>query len=241
MGNLASQALKTMVNAMGLEVRRRHDGKPWDRSFRRWIAEAEATGRDPNDIGDDDWAGDPETLLDTQVRGLYDADSVVLELGPGTGRATRYVLPQCRRMILLDYSEFVCHWLERYLAGKGEFETHWLQAPQFAAVPERCVDFAFAYGVFEHVELDDSWELLREMHRVLKPGRHLWFNFDTLTTPGGLAHFKAERGRLGPRQRSVFRFHHPDDIVRLAEDVGFGVARLEKGTERSVWLTLERR
>ena len=105
-------------------------------------------------------------------------------------------------------------------------------------MPSDSVDFAFAYGVFEHVELDDSWELLRELRRVLKPGGHLWFNFDTLATPGGLAHFKRERERLGPEARSVFRFYHPDDVTRLAADAGFELIRLDQSSERSVWITL---
>jgi SAM-dependent methyltransferase len=236
----ATHTIKKAADVMGIEVRRRQEEKPWDRSFRRWIADAEARGEDPNDLGDVDWAGDPKLILETHTDGLYDTGSVVLELGPGTGRATRHVLPRCRKMILLDYSKFVCEWLGGYLAGKGEFEIHWLEHPSFSAVPDCCVDFSFAYGVFEHVELDDSWELLREMFRVLKPDGNVWFNFDTLATPGGLAHFKRERERLGPEQRSVFRFHHPDDIRRLAQDVGFELSRLEQGEHRSAWMTLRK-
>jgi hypothetical protein len=66
-------------------------------------------------------------------------------------------------MILLDYSEFVCEWLDGYLAGKGEFETHWLEHPKFTVVSDRCVDFALAYGVFEHVELDDICLLAKDV------------------------------------------------------------------------------
>ena len=143
-------------------------------------------------------------------------------------------------MILLDYSEFVCSWLDRYLAGKGTFETHWIEHPRFASVADRSVDFAFAYGVFEHIDLDDTWEMFREIERVLRPGGHLWFNFDTLSTPGGLAHFKAERARLGPEQRSVFRFHHPDDLCALAQDAGLEVSALERSQDRSIWVTLHK-
>ena len=241
MGNFATHAIKRAADLMGLEVRRRQHGKPWDQSFRKWITEAEARGMDPNDLGDIEWAGDPARILEMHAADLYDTNSIVLELGPGTGRATRHVLPRCRKMILLDYSEFVCEWLDGYLAGKGEFETHWLEHPKFTVVSDRCVDFAFAYGVFEHVGLDDTWELLREMFRVLKSDGNLWFNFDTLATSGGLAHFKAERKRLGPKQRSVFRFHHPDDVCLLAENVGFEVSQLERNENRSVWMTLHKR
>jgi len=240
MGNIATHAMRSMANAMGIEFRRINGGKPWDQAFRSWIAEAEASGQDPNDVGDVDWAGDPANILAQHTAHLYDEDSVVLELGPGTGRATRYVLPRCKKMILLDYSEFVCSWLDRYLAGKGTFETHWIEHPRFASVADRSVDFAFAYGVFEHIDLDDTWEMFREIERVLRPGGHLWFNFDTLSTPGGLAHFKAERARLGPEQRSVFRFHHPDDLCALAQDAGLEVSALERSQDRSIWVTLHK-
>ena len=238
--------LKDTVNralgALGLEVRRVADSspKPWDQAFKRWIAEAAAAGKDPNDVGDAEWAGDPSHILEKTVSSFVDADSVVLELGPGTGRATRHVLPRCRRMILVDYSQFVCDWLDEYLAGRGDFETHPIDRPVLAGVPDDIVDFAFAYGVFEHIDLDDTYELIREFHRVLKAGGNAWFNFDTLATSGGLSWFKQQRAKLTPGNASEFRFHHPEDIAALCRDAGFEISNLESDETRQVWVTLHK-
>jgi SAM-dependent methyltransferase len=240
--NFLKDTAKRALGALGLEVRRVANAspKPWDQAFKRWIAQARAAGKDPNDVGDAEWAGDPSHVLETTVSRFIDADSVVLELGPGTGRATRHVLPRCRRMILVDYSQFVCDWLDEYLAGRGNFETHQIDRPVLAGVPAGVVDFAFAYGVFEHIDLDDTYELIKEFQRVLKAGGSAWFNFDTLATSGGLTWFKQQRAKLQPGQASEFRFHHPEDIAALCRDAGFEVSNLETNETRQVWVTLRK-
>lgn len=86
--------------------------RPWDQTFSNWIAEAERQGRDPNEIGDDDWSSGtpPLATLERFYLPHVSAGSVVLELGPGTGRYTLYIIGQCRPMILVDYSKVVRQW-----------------------------------------------------------------------------------------------------------------------------------
>jgi SAM-dependent methyltransferase len=198
--------------------------RPWDREFKRWIREAQATGRDVNDLGDEAWRGAAEGWARSYYLPRVRPEDVVLELGPGTGRFTRHVIAHCRRMILVDYSTLVCEWLEGYLRGRGSFEVHCIDRPAFPFVADDSVDFAFACGVFEHLDADDALWFLEDFRRVLKPGSSFMFDFDNLMSDAGRVHLLAHRGR--PGDRNIFRFYHPDALIRLAETAGLSLAEL---------------
>ena len=208
-----------VLGLTGLKLVRAHQGRAWDGPFRRWIDEAAAKGIDPNDVGDRDWAGNALERASTLLFPKVTPDSVVLELGPGTGRYTRHVLPRCREMILVDYSKVVCDWLTTYLQGKGRVRVCLIDKPGFPEVADNSVDFAFANGVFEHIDPDETDWFLREFFRVLKPGGRLWFNFDNFMSAGGRQWFANEQ--VQPGARRLFRFYHPDVVKAMAELRGF--------------------
>jgi hypothetical protein len=64
--------------------------------------------------------------------------------------------PRCREMILVDYSKLVGNWRAKYLQGKGHVKIQLIDKPAFPNVASNPVDFAFANGVFEHVDTDDT-------------------------------------------------------------------------------------
>ena len=203
--------------------------RPWDAFFKNWIAIGQKGGEDPNDAGDREW-GDPRFHVEQYYNPHIQLESTVLEIGPGSGRITRHVIGRCREMILVDYSQFACNWLDQYLAGKGQFRTICIDQPSLAGVPDGKVNFLFAFGVFEHIDLDDLRWFLEEFYRVLVPGGVASFNFDNLMTRQGLDWHK--RWRQKPGHQHIFRFYHPEMIAWLARDAGFTVSALRTDDSR---------
>ena len=102
----------------------------WDRRFKRWVRQGGEL-RDPNDVGDADWATDLLTEgLDGHYLRLLSPDAVVVELGPGSGRLSRHLIGRCKELVVVDNSPYVCKWMQKYLANKGSFQVHHLGGAQ---------------------------------------------------------------------------------------------------------------
>lgn len=211
--------------------------RPWDDYFQRWIEEAQREGADPNDVGDRDW-GDPGYDVQHYFLPHIKADSVVLELGPGTGRITRRLIGRCREMVLVDYSPFVCRWLDQYFAGKGRFRTVCIDKPRLNGVADGEIDFLFAFGVVEHIDFDDLRWFLQDFRRVLAPRGVAVFNFDNMMTAAGLAWHAQFMGQ--PGDRNIFRFYHPEAVSWLARDAGFTVLDLHVDDSRFATIELRK-
>jgi SAM-dependent methyltransferase len=233
-----ARAANTVLHPLGTELVNYSTIKPWDEFFKEWIAEAEKSGGDPNDFGDVAWLDSLQDALERYYLPHIHSDSVVLELGPGSGRLTRHIIGRCRKMILVDYSHIVCDWLERYLKGKGDYLVVHIDKPVLFATDNNSVDTVIANGVFEHIDLDDFFCFLEEFHRVLKLGGVVSLNFDNLMSEGGLAWYHKYRGE--PGSRCLFRFYHPDGIRFLAEQVGFQIAELHTDSGRIAQLILRK-
>lgn len=211
--------------------RRGDSAKPWDEAFADWIARAEREGVDPNDIGDAEWQDD---RLDAALHRYYlpkvNQDSVVVELGPGTGRLSRHLITRCSELILVDFSKLVCEWLNRYLVGKGRFRVVLISTPVMPQIASGSVDAIFANGVFEHLQFEDAAAFLDEFRRISRPGAATVFNFNNPMSPGGLQWFHRWRPVAG--EPCIFRFFHPDVMALLAENAGFEVVALTVDSTR---------
>jgi SAM-dependent methyltransferase len=201
--------------------------KPWDRYFKLMIDRAEATGEDPNDFVDEDWGAEMfRHTFESHYSPHLSPDTVVLELGPGLGRLTRLVLPKVKKMVLVDYSQFACDWLEKYCGGRGEVRIVKIERPSLGFVPGNSIDLVLSQGVFDHLDVDIVYCFLDEFYRVLKPGGAASFNFFHMSNDSGTEFFLKTRNKLGDGP-SIFRFFHPDTMTRLVKSAGFDVLQLE--------------
>lgn len=209
-------AINLGLRPLGLQVTRR-DTKYWDPYFMKWVREAKARGGDPNDYGDREWGADLLTENLPRYFSVLSRSSVVLELGPGSGRLSRHLIGRCKRLIAIDNSRVVYEWLREYLRGKGDFEVHLVDGPH-VPLHDATVDAVVSHGVFEHLDFDEVYWFLREFKRVLRPGGTVLFNFVDASTNEGVELMLAH---AHPGERSIFRLHHPAMIARLANCAGF--------------------
>lgn len=212
----------------------------WDVHFQQWIREAEAKGLDPNDVGDAAWANDYlAQVLETRYLRFVPQGGTVLELGPGSGRLTRHLIGRAGRIELIDNSQFVIEWMNRYLAGKVAFRATHIENPLIPHIGESSIDTILSHGVFEHLDFDETYFFLHEFCRVIKPGGRISYNYNTLHNSAGAKWFLDHR--RAPGSRCIFRFYTPDFMIRIAETAGLFVVDSLTSEERLAHIVLEKR
>ncbi len=131
-------------------------GEQWTEDVRRF------RGADPAE-----WKA--RLVLELIVEGVPEG-SDVLEIGPGGGRWTEYLLPRSRRMILADISARcigIC--MDRF-GSDPRIEGHVLADSTLSFQADNSVDVIWSYDVFVHVNPEDTARYLEEAARVLRPG-----------------------------------------------------------------------
>lgn len=92
--------------------------------------------------------------------------STVLEIGPGGGRWTRYLLG-CEKLYAVDYHEELLIELQKNY-DVNHLELVLNNGTDFPGVEDESIDFLFSFGVFVHLDLPLIDGYLKEIYRVLR-------------------------------------------------------------------------
>lgn len=112
-------------------------------------------------------------------------DAVCLEIGPGGGRWTQFLLP-ARELVLVDLnSEFFDYLRERFPEAQGRMRFYQTKGYELAGVSDASIDYAFSFGTFVHIEPEGIDAYLGELRRVLRPGAVAVLQYADKTKPRG--------------------------------------------------------
>lgn len=164
-----------------------------------------------DDIYGLEW-GDPEMspplryVRDHFLRPYISPQATVVEIGPGGGRWTRYML-KAKKVYAVDYHQELLDELRSnfrapvlsYVKNEGD---------NFPGVPDRSVDLIFSFGAFVHFDIDLIGRYLRHMGPLLKPEANVVLQYSDKTKP--LA-----------RMTATFSENDPDRMRRLVEAQGY--------------------
>jgi SAM-dependent methyltransferase len=117
------------------------------------------------------WGG-PEsqwwgTLL-PRIRAFVPAD-LVLELGPGEGRWSRYLRSLADQLILVDVAEHCVERCRRLFEDDHQVSCHLGDGTSLPMVADHSVDFVFSFDSLVHAEADVLRAYAHEFARTLKP------------------------------------------------------------------------
>ena len=207
------------LRPFGYEVRDRVlSEKP--EGFPGYLAAAQRLGMDVNDYEEAQLGWYPaRELLEATTFPHLRADSVVCEVGPGTGRFSRYILERIPQgqLHLVDHSAWMVRFLTAYFRSQQNVTVHMGDGFSLPLRRDEWVDLVFVAGTLIALKLGTIRLYALEFGRVLKPGGLVVFDYLDPKTAEGWSHLHGE----GQRLPDVYTYHAPDVIDRVFAEAGF--------------------
>jgi SAM-dependent methyltransferase len=219
----AEYGANLIARRLGYEVR------PWRvdpkaEGFIGYIEQARKAGLDVNDWQEQVLGWVPaRPQLERVVFPHLRPDSIVVELGPGTGRFSRLIAAQLPegQLRLVDHSPFVVEFLARYFQSNPRVSTHLNDGASLPFAEDGWADLVFSAGTLIALSLGTIDLYLREFRRVLKLGGLAIFDYIDPATPEGWQHLTSQ----SPYLRTIYTYHAASAIERVCLDAGFEIGR----------------
>lgn len=137
------------------------DPDRWYDNGDNWTFHADACGQP--------YAKWKQSLIDTFLEPYLGPEVDVIEIGPGHGRWTEFIVGRSHSLTLIDLSvscidvcraRFLCYPEASFIANDG----------RSLPVADASVDLIWSFGSFVHIDPQDIDAYLAEFRRVLRPG-----------------------------------------------------------------------
>lgn len=115
---------------------------------------------------------------------------VVLDFGCGLGRLLKWVAPNCRTAIGVDVSKEMLAKAKARLKEVPNVKLKQISVDLRIPVAKGSIDFAYLYHVVEHLEREDTYKILREIKRCLRPNGRALVEFALLGHPDNQSEFR---------------------------------------------------
>jgi SAM-dependent methyltransferase len=164
--------------------------------------------------------GDPEVnpslrqVRDHWLLPYVDPGKVALEIGPGGGRWTRYMLP-FKTLYAVDYYPELLEELAKNFSQPNIVQIR-NNGSDFPGVPPASVDFAFSFGTFVHIDLDIVKPYLENLKTVIRPDGQIVIQYP-------------DKDKEAARKNPGFAENDPRRMRALVESAGFKI--LEESTD----------
>lgn len=216
---LVAASAGKVLQPFGYQVRDRIlSEKP--EGFPGYVEAAQKLGMDVNEYEERHLGWYPaQVLLEATTFRYLRADSVVCEVGPGTGRFSRFIVSRIPggQLHLVDHSPWMIRFLERYFRDQPQVRVHLSDGQSLPFAQNGWMDLVFVAGTIVALKLGTIHLYALEFARVLKPGGIVVFDYIDPSTAEGWAHLETEGHRLA----DVYTYHAPEIIDRVFAEAGF--------------------
>jgi ubiquinone/menaquinone biosynthesis C-methylase UbiE len=158
--------------------------------------------------GDPEASGPLKFIRDRYILPYIDFDHTAVEIGPGGGRWTRYLLG-FRYIYAVDYHQELLDELQK------NFKTPNLRiiknsGTNFPDIPDNSVDFVFSFGVFVHLELDIIRDYLQSLYTIVTNTANIVIQY-------------SDKTKEAARRNSGFGNNTPSDMRHLVAETGYTI------------------
>ena len=156
--------------------------------------------------------GDPDTspplayIKDHFLLPYMTGATTAIEIGPGGGRWTRYMLG-VQRLYAVDFHQELLNELKSNFAFPNVMFVK-NNGDDFPGIPNESVDFIFSFGTFVHLDIEIIERYLQSMRALLKPQANVVIQYADKSKPLG----RANQG---------FSENHPELMRRTVSSQGY--------------------
>lgn len=158
--------------------------------------------------GDPEISGPQVYMRDKYVLPYVRPDQVALEIGPGGGRWTRYLLG-FRKLYVVDYHAELLQELSGRI-NKPNMQFIVNNGTDFPGVPENSVDYVISVACFVHLEPHLIAAYLKNIARILKPGGNVFLTY-------------SDKTKVGAQMNSSFTENTPARMNEMVKQAGFQI------------------
>jgi SAM-dependent methyltransferase len=158
--------------------------------------------------------GDPETVAplkfirDSYVLPYVNYDRTAVEIGPGGGRWTRYLL-KFRQLYVVDYHAELLDELKKNFS-KPNMAFIKNNGTDFPGIKKESVDYLFSFGTFVHLDIPLIQAYLENMRTILKPDANAVIQYSDMT-------------KIMAQKTPGFSENTPDLMRKMVTDAGYRI------------------
>lgn len=226
--NVLESGANRVLSTIGYELRDRVLAERPE-GFPGYLEAASRMGMDVNDFEEQQlgWRL-PGPTLEAIVFPRLAPDSVVCEIGPGTGRWSRHIVERIPRgaLYLVDPSPWMVRFLRTYFRKQPNVSAHLSNGQSLPFERSGFMDMIFSANTLVELKLGVIYYYALDFARVLKPGGCVVVDYIDPTTDEGWHHLQTQGLDMAP----VYTFHAPEVIDRVFAMAGLTVeGRLQVG------------
>jgi SAM-dependent methyltransferase len=156
-------------------------------------------------------------------------EDVVLEMGCGVARIGKLLAPHCKKWIGTDIADNMIDVAKERLKEFDNVEFHALARNDLSCIADNSVDKVYTVAVFCHLDKEDLYNYLKEMHRILKPGGVVYAETWNLASAIGWERWELEAKNWfisdHSQRKDVGRnqFCSPDEFTMYVQHAGFNI------------------
>lgn len=158
--------------------------------------------------------GDPDTeaplryIRDNWVLPYVAKDQIAVEIGPGGGRWTQYLLGFGQLFAVDYYPELLEQLKKNFDKPNVVFVQN--SGTDFPGVPRHEVDFVFSFGAFVHLEPRLIEQYLQNIRGILKPGGNAVIHY-------------SDKNKIMARNNPTFVETTPEVMRNMVTETGFSI------------------
>lgn len=121
----------------------------------------------------DEWTISPEwkrSVVRNFIDPYFDCCHSILEIGPGAGRWTEFLVPKAQRFVGIDISEACVAECRKRFATMSNAEFSVGNGCDLKMISSTSIDGIWSFDVFVHIDSDEFRSYVREFQRVLRDG-----------------------------------------------------------------------